>query len=163
MARSTRDQILAASAPRMGSRFSSASVSSRPMARTSAPRSSGSISRRYTSLFFRRAGHVFHKPGLGEFILELGRLLANFQPIEERVGRFQPNCEPVRDFFFLGAVGRVYFVVARNHCGAAAAEARVFANAFSGALLVLQQEFTEEFIEGYQAHFGLFERGEKIG
>src|SRR6202522_4891599 len=99
MAGSTRDHILPASAPRMGSRFSSSSVSSRPMARTSSPRSSGSISRRYTDLFFRRDGNVFFKPGLGEFILEFGRLFTNFQPIEERVGCLQPNREPVGDFF----------------------------------------------------------------
>src|SRR5580704_9823764 len=146
MACRTRDQILAASAPRMGSRFSSASVSSRPMARTSSPRSSGSISRRYTDLFFRRAGNVFFKPGLGEFILELGRLFANFQPIEKRVGRLQPDCEPVGDFFLLGALGGVYFVIARNHFGAAAPEARDFADAFGCGLFVFEQEFSEKFI-----------------
>src|SRR5579863_4939172 len=159
MAGSSRDHILAASAPRMGSRFSSASVSSRPMARTSAPRSSGSISRRYTDLYFRSAGAIFFKPGQGEFILEVRRLFADFEPIEEGVGSFQPDREPVSDFFFLSALARVHFVVARNHFGAAAAEAGDFADAFRGGLLMFEQEFPEELVEAHQAHFSFLERG----
>ena len=129
------------------------------MARTSAPRSSGSISSRYIGSILH-VGKVLRKSGRGEFILKLGRLLANFQPIEESVGRFQPDGEPVRDFLFFGALVGVHFVIARNHFRAAPAETCDFADAFGGGLFVFEQEFSQELIEAHQAHFGFFESGE---
>ena len=100
----------------------------------------------------------------GNLDLEIGRLLANFEPIEKGVGRFEPDREPVRDFFFLGALGRVHFVIARDHFRAAAPQARHFANAFGGGLLVFGEKFSQQLIQAHQAHFGFVERGkmEKI-
>src|SRR3984957_9316804 len=77
-----------------------------------------------------------------EALLKVRRLLANFQPVEEGVGSFEPDSKPVRDFFFFGALVGVNFVVARDHFGAATAEAGNFADAFGGLLVSFENKFT---------------------
>src|SRR5579863_9072726 len=62
--------------------------------------------------------------GMREALLKVGGLLADFQPVEKRVGSFQPDSKPVRDFFFFGALVGVNFMVARDHLRATAAQAR---------------------------------------
>ncbi len=42
-----------------------------------------------------------------EEALKLFRLLAQLEPVEEQVGRFQPDPEPVGDFLLLAALFRI--------------------------------------------------------
>ena len=64
--------------------------------------------------------------------MKIRRLLADFEPIEKRVGSIEPNPEPLRDLFLLGAFGRIHLVVACDHFRAAASQSCYFANSLGG-------------------------------
>ena len=61
----------------------------------------------------------------------------------------------------MATLGGVHFVVARNHLGAAAAQPRDFAYAFSGGLLMFEQKFSGAAHRGAPGTFRLLRgRGE---
>jgi hypothetical protein len=95
--------------------------------------------------------------GGGEFSLEVGRLFADFEPIEKGVGRLEPDREPLRDFFFFGALLHFHLVISGNHFGAAAAQLRDFADAFGGGALAFDQKFSVQLVQPDEAHLGFFE------
>jgi len=64
--------------------------------------------------------------------LKIRRLLADFEPIEKRVGSIEPNPEPLRDLFLLGAFRCVHLMVAGDHFRATAPQSRYFANSLGG-------------------------------
>ena len=56
--------------------------------------------------------------------MEFRGLFSQVEPIEEGVGVFEPDAEPIGDFFFFGALGSFDFLIATNHLGATLAETR---------------------------------------
>jgi len=73
--------------------------------------------------------------------LEFRGLFAQVEPIEEGVGVFEPDAEPIGDFFFFGALGSFDFWIARDHLGTALAEARNVEDSFDGGVFALRAKF----------------------
>ena len=84
-------------------------------------------------------------------------MLADFEPIEKGVGRIEPDREPLRDLFLLGALRRVHFVVASDHFRAPAPQSGHFANAFGGCAFAFSEKFSQQLIQPHEAHFGFIQ------
>src|SRR5271165_1712955 len=69
---------------------------------------------------------------VSEFFGEFRRSLADFQPIEEGIRRFQPDAEPFSDLFLFLAFARFHFAVMRDHLRATFAQSRNLSHAFHG-------------------------------
>src|SRR4029077_17515525 len=141
---STRLQICAASGPRAGSRSSLNSHRSRPTAFTSAPRSSGSTSSRYTALLLFSAAR-------GEAD-KIRSLLAHFEPVEKSVGRLQPHRKPMSYFLLLRPLQGVHLAVPRDHLPPPPSQARDFPHAFRRRTLAFGGEFPPQLVQPHQAH-----------
>jgi hypothetical protein len=111
-------------------------------------------------LDFEQVHLLLLEVSVGKLFLKIGGLLAEFKPVEKCVGSFKPDAEPVRDFFFFGALGRFYFVIAGNHLGATAAQTSNLADALGGGALAFDEKFSQKLIEADEAHLSFVEGGE---
>src|SRR4029077_13853255 len=95
---------------------------------------------------------------VSEFLAELRRGFAHFQPIEESIRRFQPDAKPLSDLLLFFAFGGFHFAVVRNHLRAPFAQARDLQHALHGGVLAVGLEAAQQFIQSRQADFGILER-----
>src|SRR5205807_4250969 len=87
---------------------------------------------------------------VGKFLLKLGRLLADLQPIEERVRGLQPNTEPAGDLDFLRTLLGFNFVVTRDHLRTALSEPGDFQHPLHGGLLAVRTKLAHEFVQAHE-------------
>src|SRR5258708_7724237 len=95
---------------------------------------------------------------LGKLFLEIRRLLADIEPIEERVRGFQPNAEPVGNFDFLGALAGFNLGIASNHFGTALTKPRHVQDTLDSGTLAVLLELTHKLVETHDAQFGIGQR-----
>src|SRR6201998_4730490 len=152
-------QMPAAPLPVTGSRVSG-SISSSPTARTSGPKSSDSISRRYRFSIVIQL--LFGGENIrGKPLLVFVRLFAQVQPVKECIRRFQPNSEPLQNLLLLVAFVRLDARVSGDHFGPPAPQPRYFEHSLSRRALPFRTELAPKLVQAHQTYFRFLE-GRKV-